>query len=462
MALYLHAVFYPRAVAVVGVTDTPDRVGYNLLESVLSGGYRGLVYPVHPRLKEVQGLKVYNRLEDVPGPVDLAVIGLNQHATVEAVETCGRLGVKGVVCVAGGYREMGDEGKELEERLVAAARKHDMALIGPNTLGLINTEAGLNATFYPMPLRPGRVSFLSQSGGIGLVVLRKAEDEGLGINKWVGVGNRSVLEFADYLEYLAGDPGTSVIGVFMEGIDDARRFVQTAARVAETKPVVIYKAGRAEGVSYAALTHTGSMAGSFAVFRDVCRQFDLFLVSSAAELVAACKALAYAPLPRGNGVGVLTHTAGPSIALLDRLLQHGCLVPELRSETLDKIKEVLGPNPPVVLKNPLDGAGQAFLPEPYGRLAAALLEDPQIHLLVGIHCLHRHWRFPSRELADLAARYGKPVLACYVSTWEGAREDREWLQEAGVPVYTSPEEAAVGAAALIHYSRRRGVSTCGP
>ncbi|MBC7105019.1 MAG: CoA-binding protein, partial [Firmicutes bacterium] len=263
----LRAVFYPRAVAVVGVTDTPDRVGYNLLESVLSGGYRGPVYPVHPRLKEVQGLKVYHRLEDVPGPVDLAVIGLNQHATVEAVETCGRLGVKGVVCVAGGYREMGDEGKELEERLVAAARRYDMVLIGPNTLGMINTEAGLNTTFYPMPLRPGRVSFLSQSGGIGLIVLRRAEDEGLGINKWVGVGNRSVLEFADYLEYLAEDPGTSVIGVFMEGIDDARRFVQTAARVAETKPVVIYKAGRAEGVNYAALTHTGSMAGSFAVFR---------------------------------------------------------------------------------------------------------------------------------------------------------------------------------------------------
>ncbi|MFZ5592551.1 MAG: CoA-binding protein, partial [Bacillota bacterium] len=223
--------FYPQRVAVIGATDSPDRVGYNLLESLIYGGFPGEIYPVHPKLESIMGLRVYRSLSDIPHPVDLALVSLNQHATVEAVEQCGQLGVKGAVCVAGGFRETGETGLALEKRLVEIAQKYGIKVVGPNTLGIINTDADLDASFYPLRLKKGNVSFISQSGGIGLYIIQKASDEGLGINKWIGAGNRTVLEIADYLEYLLTDPGTKVIGVFLEGVDDTRRLVQTAGKV---------------------------------------------------------------------------------------------------------------------------------------------------------------------------------------------------------------------------------------
>ncbi|HHW43943.1 MAG TPA: hypothetical protein GXX25_09095 [Desulfotomaculum sp.] len=452
----LHSIFYPRSVAVIGVTESPDRVGYCLLESLIHAGFQGRIYPVHPRLKTLQGLPVYRSLEEVPGPVDLAVIGVNQVATVDAVEQCGKMGVKGVVCVAGGYREMGDEGLALEDRLIATARKYNIEIVGPNTLGLINTDAGLNTTFYPLRLPRGRVSFVCQSGGVGLTIIHKAVDEGLGINKWVGVGNRSTLEMSDYLHYLAADDGTAVIGVFVEGTDNARRLVQVAGEVARQKPVVFYKVGRSGAVDFAAQTHTGSMAGSYAMYRQILGQFGLPVVDSALEMVAACKALALAPRPRGNRVGVVTHTAGPSIVLLDEVSLRGGVFPGFQPETLEEIKAVLGENPAVVVKNPLDAAGQAMQAHPFGRLVDAVIADPGVDLLVAIYCPHLHWRCPTAELLAARQKSNKPILALYIASQEAVKEERELLQSRGIPVYTTPEEAAWGVAALLHYASRQG------
>jgi acetyltransferase len=452
----LDSIFYPHSVAVIGVTGSSDRVGYNLLQSIIHAGFQGRIYPVHPRLESLQGLPVYRSLEEIPEPVDLAVIGVNQLATLEVVEQCGRKGVKGVVCIAGGYKEMGEEGKALEERLVAAARQYEMEVVGPNTLGLINTRANLNVTFYPMQLPRGKVSFVTQSGGVGLTILHKAVDEGLGINKWVGVGNRSTLEISDYLEYLARDDSTAVIGVFVEGTDDARRLVQVAGEVARHKPVVFYKVGRSGAVSHAALTHTGSMAGSYQVYRQVLQQFGLLVVDSTLEMVAACKALAMAPIPRGNGVGVVTHTAGPSIVLLDEISLRGGVFPALAGSTMGRIKEVLGQNPPVVLKNPLDAAGQGMQAANLGPLMEAVLDDPCIDILVAVYCLHLNWRCPTVEILDARERSGKPVVALYISTGEKVKEERELLHSRDIPVYTTPEEAAWGVSALLHYALQRG------
>ncbi|MCG8400995.1 MAG: CoA-binding protein [Firmicutes bacterium] len=449
--------FNPRSVAVVGATDSPDRVGYNLLESILYGGYAGKVYPVHPRLGTLQGLTVYPSLEDIPGPVDVAVVAVNQHATVETIARCGRLGIKAAICVAGGYRETGDDGLHLEERLVSLAREHGMALVGPNTLGLINTGADFYSTFYPLRLPKGNVSLVSQSGGMGLTMMHKAADEGLGVNKWVGGGNRSTLEISHYLEYLARDEETGVIGIFLEGTEEARELVRAASRIAKTKPVVVYKAGRFKTADFAALTHTGTAAGSYRMYRDIFMdQFGVLMVDSVAELVAACKALSLSKLPAGEGLGIVTHTAGPSIALLDLAARRGIPVPTLQEETIGKIKGVLGLNPPVVLKNPLDTVGVGFEAGIYGRVVNAVLEDPAIDLMVAIYCWHKNWRFPSPELLAAQRRSGKPVLAYYVTTWEDCREERRILQEAGVPLYISPEEAAGAVSALVHYSNASG------
>lgn len=455
VSVNLDRVFYPGSVAVVGANDSPDRVGFNVLQGIIEGGFSGRVYPVHPRHETILGRPVCKSLDDIPEPVDVAVICLNQHATVDAVEKCGLLGVVGVICHAGGYREMGAGGLALENRLTDAAKKYGMCLVGPNSLGLINNDGGFYSTFYPMQLPRGKVSLISQSGGMGLAVMHRAMDEGMGINKFVGVGNCSTLGFADYLEYLGEDGGTSVIAVFMEGTGDARRFVQAAGKIAAKKPVVVYKAGRSAVSDSYSVTHTGSSAGSYRLYRDIFRQFGIIAVESVAELVAACKALAILPPPGGNRVGILTHTAGPSIVMSDHLLAGGCVIPPLGDDTIRKIKAVMGEDPPVVLKNPLDAAGLGFLRQDYERLAEAVLGDPGVDLLVGVYCLHRNWGLPSAELARVFRKYEKPVVACYASHLQGCREHRDYLQEAGIPLYTTPEEAAAAVSALVKHTQNQ-------
>ncbi|MFZ5646420.1 MAG: acetate--CoA ligase family protein [Bacillota bacterium] len=452
----LRPVFYPERVAVIGVNETPDRVGFNVFQGILEGGFRGEVYPVHPRHDSILGRPVYKSIEDLPGPVDAAVICLNQHATVEAAEKCGRMGVKGLICHAGGYREMGEEGLILEARLAETAEKYGMALVGPNSLGLINNDGDFYSTFYPLKLPRGNVSLISQSGGVGLTIMHRAIDEGMGINKFVGVGNCSTMGFADYLEYFAEDGGTSVIAVFMEGTDDARRFVEAAAKVTIKKPVVVLKSGRSEVSEYFAVTHTGSAAGSYRLYRDIFDQFGILAVDSVSELIAACKGLSMLPLPRSNRIGIITHTAGPSIIMSDILAGRGCVIPQLQQKTIESVKKIIGEDPPVVLKNPLDAAGLGFMRNTFGKLAGAVLEDEGIDLLVAVYCLHKNWGLPSNEIINTYKKHLKPVIACYASHWEGCREDREMLQREGIPLFTAPEDAAAAAAALVHQSKLRG------
>lgn len=447
----MNAIFYPRSVAVVGVADHPDKLGFNQLESIIMGGFKGSIYPVHPRLDSILGHRVYRSLADIPDKVDLAVIGVNRQSTLKVLEECGKIGVKGAVCIAGGYREFGDEGKDLEERLVKLALRYNIGVVGPNTLGMLNTASSLNTTFYPMKLKPGKVSFICQSGGIGLTLINKAADEGMDICKYVAVGNRSLLNMSDYLEYMAQDKDTKVIGLCIEGVEDAGRLARLAGEVSRVKPVVVYKAARTREAGQSALTHTGSMGGSYSMYRDIFSQFGVLVVENNLEMVAACKALAISAPARGTRVGVVTHTAGPSIALLDNLFSRGCQTPPLTPDTISNIMKDFGKDLIVILKNPLDTAGVGMQQEPFGRLCLNVIIDPGIDMLIPIYCLHRHWRFPSEEILAAARLSGKPVVALYLSTLEGCRQDQAYLQPRGIPVYTTPEEAAWGVAALAHY-----------
>lgn len=454
----LREIFYPESIAVLGVSDSPQRVGFNLFESILYGGFAGRVYPVHPRLETVLGQKVYHSLAEVPDKVDLAVIALNERATLEALGECGAKGVKGAVCVAGGYREVGDEGSALEEELRRVAQRYEVSLIGPNTLGFINNDASLYATFYPMQLPKGRVSFISQSGGVGLTFMHQAADAGLGLNKWIGVGNRSTFEFADYLAFLGEDESTALIGLFMEGTENAAEMVRIAGDL--EKPVLVYKVGRAEEINYAALTHTGTMAGSYRVYRDVFRQFGLYPVDSLLEMGACLQGLAFAPLPAGNRIGILTHTAGPSIVAADQLLCRGCVLPAFAEHTLEDIRKLTGPNPPFVVKNPLDVTGMGFLAEAYGEYLALVARDPNVDLVLAIYCQHKNWPFPTPQIIRAKEESGKPVVACYASRRSLCEEDRRLLQAHGIPLLTTPEEAAWAAAALVARAaelQRRGL-----
>ncbi len=444
----LDAVFSPESVAIVGAVPDPARVGHAVLDSLITGGYPGKIFPVHPRYDSILGCKVIRSLDDLPEIPDLAVVALNQRASVDTVGLLSAMGVRGAVALAGGYSEMGEEGRLLQEDLRRAAGP--MPIIGPNTLGFLNANSNLNVTFYPRVLHPGNVSFLSQSGGIGWTLKTKADDEGLGIAKWIGVGNRVNMEFHDLLEYLGDDPETRVIGLFTEGSSNPRAFIKTVESITPYKPVVIYKGGKGDKADRVTLTHTGAAAGSDKIWTGALKQAGAHIVNSAAEMITVCKALSIGRIPSGNKVALFTHTAGPSIVACDILQNEPNFhLTELSELTLDKISRILGPGVPVIHKNPVDGAAGAFLPEPFFKIGRAIMEDDAVDCLITIFCEHKNWIYPTEEIIELSKSFNKTIVACYIGSALTIGADRSALHLAQIPVYLTPEESAVGLAALL-------------
>lgn len=448
----LDRMFSPRSVTVIGAGATPDKVGHAIVDSLVTGGFPGNIYPIHPRHTEILGLPVYRDLDDLPEVPDLAVVALNQRSTITMTARLQRLGVAGVSVIAGGYAEMGTEGTTLQDDLGKAAG--DMPVVGPNTLGFLNANASLNVTFYPRKMFPGNVSFLSQSGGIGLGIKGRAEDEGMGIAKWIGVGNRVNLEFHTLLDYLKDDAETRVIGIFMEGSSDPPALIASIREITRDKPVVVYKGGKGDDADEVTVTHTGAIAGSSRVWEGALRQAGAEIVGSTSEMVAVCKALSIGRVPQGRRIGIFTHTAGPSIVAWDLLQSEpGCVLPDLEEGTIRRIAEILGPSVPVVYKNPVDGAAGAFLTQPFHDIAEAILEDPSVDALLAIFCEHKNWEYPSQALIELTRRFTKTIVACFIGSIRKIEPDRARLHQAGVPTYVLPEEAALGMRALLRRIR---------
>ncbi len=444
----LDRMFAPRSVTVIGAGASPDRVGHAIMDSLVTGEFPGNIYPIHPRHENILGLRVYRDLDDLPEVPDLAVVALNQYSTVKVTERLRKLGVAGASVIAGGYAEMGPEGARLQHDLKSAAA--DMPLIGPNTLGFLNARANLNVTFYPRKLRPGNVSFLSQSGGMGLAVKGRADDEGLGIAKWIGVGNRVNMEFHTLLDYFAEDPETHVIGIFAEGCSDPRALTEQLKTITPHKPVVFYKGGYGDDADQVTVTHTGAAAGSSSIWEGALRQTGAESVSSVSEMVSVCKALSVGRIPRGKKLGIFTHTAGPSIVAWDLLKSEpGCELSRLDPTTIARIAQILGPSVPVVYKNPVDGAAGAFLVEPFHNISEAMLEDPSVDALLAIFCEHKNWEYPSDPLISLAKRFSQPIVACFIGSIKKIEPHRLRLHDAGVPTYVMPEDAALGLRALL-------------
>jgi acetyltransferase len=269
---------YPESVAVLGVSDAANNLGTQVVDVLMVEGFPGAIYPVHPRLKSLLGLKVYSSLEEIGRPVDLVISGLNAKLTAEGViESCARIGVKGIVCLAGGFKEVGHEGFQYEKRLKEVADKNQIIIFGPNILGVINNDRRLYATFWSFkkgnPLGP--VSIVSQSGGAACTMLNDLIDRQVGVNKWVCLGNRTNLEFSDMFHYFADEDDTRVVAAFVEGIEDGRGFMEAARTLSQKKPLVLLKGARSESMSAVSSSHTGTLGGTYRIFKDACRQYKI-------------------------------------------------------------------------------------------------------------------------------------------------------------------------------------------
>ncbi|MCL0095035.1 CoA-binding protein [Dehalococcoidia bacterium] len=452
----LEPIFNPRSIAVIGASDNPAKLGYHCMKSLKESGLQS-IYPINPRSSEIWGFPAYPSLREVHQEIDLAIVIVPASAVPSAIEDCARKGIKAIVLMTGGFREAEDPaGAELQDEIASLAVKSGIRVIGPNTFGFVNLSAHLNASFTPefLATRRGNISLISQSGGVChlLSPLLMESEKVIGFSKIVGLGNRCNLDFADMLEYLAADPETRVILMYLEGIDDARRLTEVARRVAPQKPIVAFKSGKTTTADRAAYSHTGSLAGKHEVYLAAFRQAGILLASDFEELLDMAKALSLSFPPRGNRTAILSAQAGLGMVAGDLCEAEGLALARFNAETMERIHELL---PPLSHRaNPIDFGPAWYDWERSKRLVQVVLADPNVDALLFLSAYASANEPVIRALAavlkeEIEARR-KPILTCFPAPL-GIWEERVELEESGIPVYATPERAARSLAGLVCY-----------
>jgi acyl-CoA synthetase (NDP forming) len=450
------AIFNPQSVAVVGASDDPAKLGYHIMKSLTTGGFSGKIFPVNPGRKEVFGLPAYASPDLIPEKVDLAIIVLPAKLIPGVLEACGRKGIKGAVLIAGGFREIEDKsGEKMQEEITQLANRAGIKVIGPNTFGMFNLHRKLNASFTPefSRLKPGSISLISQSGGIAHLLSFLALRESIGLGKVVGLGNRCNVDFADMLEYLVEDPETKVIAMYIEGVDDPRRLMETSQRVRGRKPIIVYKAGRSQTSDKASKSHTGSLAGKYEIYQGAFRQSGMLPVESSEELLDTAKVLALCPLPRGNRVAVLSGQAGLAMVAADICEKEGLVLSPFSENIQKQINELL---PPLTIRtNPVDLGPAWYNAEAMRGIIQLVLSDENIDAMIFCIVYASANIHLTKELTELLGRESKkkPILTC-ISAPEGIWDDDILaLQNVGVVNFSTPERAAKALGNLVRYSK---------
>jgi len=447
-----------RRVAVVGASPEQLSVGLGPLHNLIDAPFDGEVFPVNPKYDSILGIRCYPSIESIDPPVDLAILLLNQNLALEIAERAARHGVAGVTIVAGGFKEVAAGGRQLEDRLRQISLEFDLPVVGPNTLGFSVFQNGLHGVFWHLDTFPGKVAILSQSGGVGLTMAYGLRSLHCGLSHFIGVGNRTVLDFSDYLEALEDNPQVGCLLLFVEGVDNPRDLYEGIQRTARRRPVVVYKAGKNEVVSRATATHTGSLTGDYRLYRAMFRQAGAIEVESTWEAAVVAKAFSMLHCPGGRRRCALTFTAGPCIVAMDRLVTAGWELPELREEVRERIRSLIGEKTPVEIQNPVDLTGPGFLPTTYVPVLESVLgEDFDAYFLVWNY--NPFIRVPVVELVELIRRNSqKPAVVVLLAHQKEAEPFMQRLTSAGVCTYLTPEDGATALNALLMRSsfQKRG------
>ncbi|HLA44548.1 MAG TPA: CoA-binding protein, partial [Aggregatilineales bacterium] len=354
----LDAFFKPNAVAVIGASRSPEKLGYSVLANIVESGFAGGIYPINPGTDVILGFRAYASVAELPEIPELAVIVIPYQHVPAAVEECGEAGIKAVVVISAGFREVGLEGLERELELKDIARKHNLRLIGPNCLGVIDTKTPLNATFAAGTPHSGPIAFMSQSGALGTAILDMSlAGKRLGLGKFVSLGNKADVAEADLLEYLADDEETRVILAYSEGLPEGRHFMKVARAVTRQKPVIIVKSGVTQSGQKAVSSHTGSLAGAEQAYQSAFFQTGVLRAETMEELFDYALAFAYQPLLEGNRIAIVTNAGGPGILATDALEKAGMELARLDDETKRELEAFLPGAASAA--NPVDVLGDA-------------------------------------------------------------------------------------------------------
>jgi acetyltransferase len=453
-AHYLASLFTPKSVALFGASDRKDAVGGIVLRNLLESEYKGRIYPVNPKRESVQGQKAYASLADIREPVDLAVVATPAATIPAIVESCGEHGVRMMLILSAGFRETGPQGLRLEEQVTTLAARHGIRLMGPNCLGIIRPERGLNITFGHNNAHPGNLALVSQSGAICTAILDWAESNEIGFSAVVSTGIAADLDFGDYLDFLVSDPQTRSILLYIEGVKDARRFMSSLRAAARIKPVIALKVGRHAAGAEASMSHTGALVGSDKTFSAALVRSGVLRVESISQLFAAAKALSTLHYRRpSERLVIITNGGGPGVMAADRATDHGIELSTLSEATVTALDEVL----PAVWShgNPVDIIGDAT-PERYRQAIEICLNDAGVDGAIVI-LTPQAMTEPAKvaeAVIETAAHSQKPIFA----SWMGGRqveEARQLLTNARIPEFRTLENAVDAFSYLARYNRNQ-------
>ncbi len=440
----LEAIFKPKSIAVVGASTRPGTVGSDLLANLIKDKFTGPIYPINPKAEEIQGLKCYKTLADVPGEIDLAVLIVPAKAVPGIVDESKAKGVKGMVIISAGFKETGGEGIQREKELTEQVRAAGIPLIGPNCLGVINPDPkfNLNASFAAKIALPGHLAFISQSGALCTSVLDYAEARQIGFSKFVSFGNKADIKETDLIEYMANDPDTKVVALYLEDIGNAKEFIEAASKTFWEcgKPVLCLKSGRSAEGAKAVSSHTGSLAGSDAVYEALFKQCGVQRVNSISELFDLAALYTTQPMPKGRNLAIITNAGGPGIMATDAAMAAELKLAKLEQSTKDKLKPPVLPEA-AALNNPVDVIGDAHH-DRYQAALDAVLNDPNVDM--GVVVLTPQSMTDTDKIGEIvgetAKKVGKPVVGAFMGVAEVA-EGVNNLVKGGVPNYAFPEDA---------------------
>jgi acetyl coenzyme A synthetase (ADP forming)-like protein len=471
----LDAIFSPKSLAVVGASTTPGKVGHDIFVNILNGKYTGTLYPVNPKARSVACVKAYPTLSDIPDDIDLAMIILPPHLALKSTQDAIDKGVKGIVIVSAGFREVGGEGLVMENKIVALCKDAGVRVVGPNCLGVINPnpDIRLNASFSTRMPESGNVSFISQSGALCTAVLDFAADREFGFSKFISIGNKADVDELDLLRYLHADQETEVIMIYLEELRHGAEFVETVKEITSgdtPKPVLVIKSGRTGAGAKAAASHTGALAGTEAVYDAIFQQSGIIRVESIDELFDFATAFAYKDesalgkrrrkVPHGNRVAIVTNAGGPGIVATDVTVSSGLQLSQLNQDTLETLASHL---PSAAnINNPVDIIGDAAQ-DRYENALSAVIRDENVDgaLVILTPQSMTNVLATAQAIVRIASRSHKPILCCFMGIID-VSAGVKYLQGHGIPVFKFPENAAKAFGALYRYAKWLNRQTLAP
>jgi acetyl coenzyme A synthetase (ADP forming)-like protein len=452
MSILLDPILKPRSIAVIGASRSANTIGNQILSNLVLHGFTGAVYPVNPGAHSIHSIRAYPNVSSIPDQVDMAIVVVPKQYVLDVADECGRSGVKGLVVISAGFKEIGGEGIEREAELHRIVRSYGMRMVGPNCMGVLNGDPAIsmNATFAPIMPPFGGAAFVSQSGAIGASVLDYASEFGIGISQFVSVGNKPDVSGNDLLMQWEHDPTVKLILMYVENFGNPRNFLKIASRITRSKPIIVVKSGRSAVGARAASSHTGALAASDTAVDALLAQAGVLRAASIEEMFDMATAFTDRPLPGSRGTAVLTNAGGPGIIAADALEAQGLDMVELQPETIERLRPLFPEE--ASLRNPLDMIASAN-PAGYRSALDSILRDPGVSSAVAIFVppLGIRQEDIAEAIVDVAAAHPDKSVLTVLMGREGLPQGRAELCRAGIPAYLFPESAARALAAMCHY-----------